>query len=218
MPTKQPAELLTIANHILGTGQLSLAKFLFITADDTNQLTTHDVRTYLEYVFERMDLTRDIHFHTKTTIDTLDYSGTGLNTGSKVVFAAYGDKKRELSKEVPSAFKDLQQFENPQFAALSTQACSICGRVLQGTSGPDRQSGMLEPEPAGQSSILPPLQNRHTKQNRDCHRRALMEQVGLCKPWQLPAPASGAAPCALYASAESRVRPYFSLVHGINWR
>ena len=28
-PTKQPAELLTIANHILGTGQLSLAKFLF---------------------------------------------------------------------------------------------------------------------------------------------------------------------------------------------
>ena len=110
------------------------------------------------------------------------------------------------------------QFENPQFAALSTQACSICGRVLQGTSGPDRQSGMLEPEPAGQSSILPPLQNRHTKQNRDCHRRALMEQVGLCKPWQLPAPASGAAPCALYASAESRVRPYFSLVHGINWR
>ena len=95
MPTKQPAELLTIANHILGTGQLSLAKFLFITADNTNQLTTHNVRTYLEYVFERMDLTRDIHFYTKTTIDTLDYSGTGLNTGSKVVFAAYGDKKTE---------------------------------------------------------------------------------------------------------------------------
>ena len=33
---KQPAEILTIANHILGTGQLSLAKFLFITADDKN--------------------------------------------------------------------------------------------------------------------------------------------------------------------------------------
>jgi len=114
MPTKQPAELLTIANHILGKGQLSLAKFLFITADDTNQLTTHHIQSYLEYVFERMDLTRDIHFHTKTTIDTLDYSGTGLNTGSKVVFAAYGDKKRELCKEVPAEFKDLQQIENPQ--------------------------------------------------------------------------------------------------------
>lgn len=114
MPTKQPAELLTIANHVLGTGQLSLAKFLFITADDTNQLTTHNVQAYLEYIFERIDNTRDLHFHTNTTIDTLDYSGTGLNTGSKLVLAAYGDKKRELCREVPAALKELQQFENPQ--------------------------------------------------------------------------------------------------------
>lgn len=114
MPTKQPAELLTIANHILGTGQLSLAKFLFITADNTNQLTIHNVRVYLEYVFERIDLTRDIHFYTKTTIDTLDYSGTGLNSGSKVVFAAYGAKIRELAKDVPASLKDLQSFKNPQ--------------------------------------------------------------------------------------------------------
>jgi 4-hydroxy-3-polyprenylbenzoate decarboxylase len=45
MPAKQPAEILTIANHILGTGQLSLAKFLFITADDTNQLTAHKIKS-----------------------------------------------------------------------------------------------------------------------------------------------------------------------------
>ena len=55
-PTKQPAEILTIANHILGTGQLSLAKFLFITADDSNQLTTHHISEYLQYIFERIDL------------------------------------------------------------------------------------------------------------------------------------------------------------------
>ena len=73
--TKQPAELLTIANHILGTGQLSLAKFLFITADETNQLSTHNIQAYLEYVLERIDLTRDVHFYTNTTMDTLDYSG-----------------------------------------------------------------------------------------------------------------------------------------------
>ncbi len=113
-PTKQPAEILTIANHILGTGQLSLAKFLFITADDSNQLTTHHISEYLQYIFERIDLTRDIHFYTNTTIDTLDYSGTGLNSGSKVVFAAYGEKRRELCKEVPTALKELQGFENAQ--------------------------------------------------------------------------------------------------------
>ena len=114
--TKQPAEILTIANHILGTGQLSLAKFLFITADDTNQLTTHNVQYFKEYLLERIDLTRDVHFYTNTTIDTLDYSGTGLNTGSKVVFAAYGTKKRELCKDVPQCLKELQDFHNPQIA------------------------------------------------------------------------------------------------------
>jgi 4-hydroxy-3-polyprenylbenzoate decarboxylase len=113
MPTKQPAEILTIANHILGTGQLSLAKFLFITADDSNQLSTHNIEAYLRFVLERMDLKRDVHFYTKTTIDTLDYSGTGLNTGSKVVFAAYGDKLRELGAEVPAVFKELKYFRNP---------------------------------------------------------------------------------------------------------
>ncbi len=109
-PTKQPAEILTIANHILGTGQLSLAKFLFITADDSQQLSTHNVQAFFEYIFERIDLTRDIHFHTHTTIDTLDYSGTGLNSGSKVVFAAYGEVKRQLCTEVPPVMKELRLF------------------------------------------------------------------------------------------------------------
>jgi len=111
-PAKQPAELLTIANHILGTGQLSLAKFLFITADDTNRIHAHDIKAFFEYVLSRIDLSRDIHFYTNTTIDTLDYSGTGLNSGSKVVFAAYGDIKRQLATEVPTIFNDLQQFYN----------------------------------------------------------------------------------------------------------
>jgi 4-hydroxy-3-polyprenylbenzoate decarboxylase len=116
MPVKQPAELLTIANHILGTGQLSLAKFLFITADDTAQLSTNDVLAFMEYLLERIDLTRDVHFHTHTTIDTLDYSGTGLNSGSKVVFAAYGDVKRTLDKEVPAVIKELHSFTHPSIA------------------------------------------------------------------------------------------------------
>ncbi len=115
-PAKQPAEILTIANHVLGTGQLSLAKFLFITADDTNQLSTHQVQPFMEYVLERIDLSRDVHFHTNTTIDTLDYSGTGLNSGSKVVFAAYGDAKRNLAREVPQVLKELSSFENVRLA------------------------------------------------------------------------------------------------------
>ena len=125
--TKQPAELLTIANRVLGTGQLSLAKFLFITADDTSQLHAHDIQAFFQYVFGRIDLKRDIHFYTHTTIDTLDYSGTGLNTGSKVVLAAYGEKQRTLCTEIPAALKELTHFENASLAmpgvmALQTKA------------------------------------------------------------------------------------------------
>ncbi|MEI7627516.1 MAG: UbiD family decarboxylase [Bacteroidota bacterium] len=116
LPTKQPAELLTIANHVLGTGQLSLAKFLFITADDTNQLSTHDIVGFMQFILERIDLTRDIHFYTNTTIDTLDYSGTGINTGSKVVLAAYGEPIRKLANEVPAILKELNGFSKPSLA------------------------------------------------------------------------------------------------------
>lgn len=110
MPVKQPAELLTIANHILGTGQLSLAKFLFITADDSGKLNTKDIANYFRFVLERIDTKRDLHFHTQTTIDTLDYSGDGLNSGSKLVLAAYGDVKRELATTLPSGMEVLQGF------------------------------------------------------------------------------------------------------------
>jgi 4-hydroxy-3-polyprenylbenzoate decarboxylase len=111
---KQPAEILTLANRILGTGQLSLAKYLFITAEENETLDIHKEKEFLTYVLERIDLHRDIHFLTNTTIDTLDYSGTGLNTGSKVVIAAYGDKKRNLCTKVPEQFKDLRDFRNPR--------------------------------------------------------------------------------------------------------
>ena len=128
-PTKQPAEILTIANHILGTGQLSLAKFLFITADNTNKLSANNIENYFNFFLERINLTRDIHFYTNTTIDTLDYSGTGLNSGSKVVLAAYGEKIRELATTVPDCLNNLDGFENaklvlPGVVAIQTKKFS----------------------------------------------------------------------------------------------
>lgn len=113
----RPQEILTIANQILGKNQLSLAKYLFITADQDNpQLDIHDIPAYFSHVLERIDLTRDLHFHTNTTIDTLDYSGDGLNAGSKVVFAAAGAKKRNLLTEVPGNMSLPRPFSNAKLA------------------------------------------------------------------------------------------------------
>jgi 4-hydroxy-3-polyprenylbenzoate decarboxylase len=115
LQTKKPAEILTIANHILGTGQLSLAKFLWITAPEEKskdvksniELDTHNEAAFFKYILERMDFSRDLHFYTNTTIDTLDYSGENLNSGSKLVLAAYGEVKRTLTTQVPEAIQNL---------------------------------------------------------------------------------------------------------------
>lgn len=107
---KRPAEILTIANHILGTGQLSLAKFLWITAPDRHSkvhLDTHHELEFFKYILERLDFSRDLHFYTNTTIDTLDYSGENLNSGSKLVLAAYGDPIRNLATTIPDAIGQL---------------------------------------------------------------------------------------------------------------
>ncbi|CAN5263512.1 UbiD family decarboxylase [soil metagenome] len=110
---KRPSEILTIANHILGSGQLSLAKYLFIVSENDNpELDSNNIPEFFRHVLERIDLSRDVHFYTNTSIDTLDYSGNGLNTGSKVVFAATGNKKRDLSSE-KIALQLPDGFENP---------------------------------------------------------------------------------------------------------
>jgi 4-hydroxy-3-polyprenylbenzoate decarboxylase len=99
-PSRRPQELLTQANAILGQGQLSLAKYLLIV-DHACQpdLDIHDVQAFLECLLCRIDWTRDLHFQTRTTIDTLDYSGSGLNEGSKVTMAATGPPVRELGRD-----------------------------------------------------------------------------------------------------------------------
>ncbi|WP_428328806.1 UbiD family decarboxylase [Mucilaginibacter sp.] len=109
---RKPQEILTIANHILGKGQLSLAKYLFIAAqEDDSKLNVNDVEAFLKHMLQRIDLTTDLHFYTNTTIDTLDYSGDGLNSGSKVAIAAAGDIKRELWTELPAGFNLPRPFE-----------------------------------------------------------------------------------------------------------
>jgi 4-hydroxy-3-polyprenylbenzoate decarboxylase len=111
LSSQQPAEILTIANHILGTGQLSLAKFLFITAElQDEKINTHQILEYFKYILERIHLDRDVHFHTNTTIDTLDYSGEHLNAGSKVVFASYGKPIRKLATEKVSILNEINGF------------------------------------------------------------------------------------------------------------
>ena len=112
-----PQEVLTQAHALLGYGPCSLAKYLWIAAgEDEPLLKVHDIAAFLRHVLQRVDWRRDLHFQTSTTMDTLDYSGTGLNRGSKVIIAAAGLKKRELASSVPDKLRLPEGLENPRVA------------------------------------------------------------------------------------------------------
>ena len=117
---KRPSELITLSNRIFGTGQLSLAKYLFIAAGSDSLPDVNDLQGFFIYCLERVDFSRDLHFQTKTSIDTLDYSGTEVNSGSKVAVTIYGDLCRTLSGELPSGISNFKsKMIMPGIMALS---------------------------------------------------------------------------------------------------
>jgi 4-hydroxy-3-polyprenylbenzoate decarboxylase len=106
---RRPRELLTLANALLGQGQLSLAKYLWIAAgEDCPNLDIHNVTDFFRHVLERVDWRRDLHFQTCSTMDTLDYSGGAIHEGSKLVIAAAGPPIRKL----PTSFDENIRFPN----------------------------------------------------------------------------------------------------------
>jgi 4-hydroxy-3-polyprenylbenzoate decarboxylase len=112
---RKPQELLTCANAILGQGQLSLAKYLLIVArEDDPDLDVHNIPAFFRHLLERVDWRTDLHFQTSTTIDTLDYSGTGLNEGSKVVIAGAGPRRRALHATLPGRLALPDGFTEPR--------------------------------------------------------------------------------------------------------
>lgn len=137
---RQPQEILTVANAVLGFGQASLAKYLMMIAKEDNpDLEIHDMPAYFQHVLERIDFRRDLHFQTRTTMDTLDYSGMDVNYGSKVVMAAAGKPIRILTTELPEGFRLPDGFSEPRFAIPGVL-------VIQSPPFQDSKSGQASAE------------------------------------------------------------------------
>ncbi|MDR3176672.1 MAG: UbiD family decarboxylase [Desulfovibrio sp.] len=119
-----PQELLTCALSLLGSTQTSLSKYLLIAArEDDPALSVRDVPAFLAHMLKRADFSRDLHFITRTTMDTLDYSGISLNQGSKLVWAAAGEEKRLLAGEFPPDFSLPRPFSGARLFAPGIAVC-----------------------------------------------------------------------------------------------
>ncbi len=100
--TRVPAEIITQAHAILGFNQCSLAKYLLMTAhEDKPSPNCHDPESFFHHILRRVDWSKDLHFQTQTTMDTLDYSSPELNFGSKLILATCGKIRRTLKEEIP---------------------------------------------------------------------------------------------------------------------
>ncbi|MBQ7585332.1 MAG: UbiD family decarboxylase, partial [Desulfovibrionaceae bacterium] len=98
---RKPREILTQALHLLGTTQTALAKYLLILArEDVPSLSTREVLAFFKQILKRTDFKRDLHFLTCVPNDTLDYTGGALHEGSKLIWAAAGEERRNLGSDL----------------------------------------------------------------------------------------------------------------------
>ena len=117
-PDRQPREVISQGLALLGSTQTALAKYLFLAAaEDAPHLSTRDIPGFFRHVLERVDFSRDLHFITRTTQDTLDYSGSGLNQGSRLLLAVAGPPRRALCPELPRAFRLPEGFSEARLFA-----------------------------------------------------------------------------------------------------
>lgn len=110
-------EAMVSAFRILGEGQLSLTKFLFLT---DSPVDLADFPATLEHVLARSNPETDLYVFSNLSMDTLDYTGPKVNFGSKGVWLGLGDPVRELPRE----------FENAELPSTIRDPHVFCGGCL----------------------------------------------------------------------------------------
>lgn len=153
---RKPRELLTLAMHLLGTTQTALAKYILIASqEDAPGLSCRNVGDFLRHMLERANFSRDLHFITASACDTLDYSGSGLHEGSRLIWASAGPKRRDLGNEIADLPRLPPGFGNPQI--VMPGICALSGPPHSGERG--------LPDPAVEISLANCLQKWESRES-----------------------------------------------------
>ena len=105
-------EAMASAFRILGEGQLSLTKFLLVTDQPVD---LKDFPATLEHILARTNPETDLYIFSNLSMDTLDYTGPDVNTGSKGVWLGLGEPVRDLQRsfsatDLPHGVSDVRVF------------------------------------------------------------------------------------------------------------
>lgn len=89
--------------RILGEGQLSLTKNLFLIDGDIN---IKNFKELMPYILERCNFETDLFIFSNVSQDTLDYTGPSVNEGSKMLLIGVGNPKRKLPNQYLGTMPD----------------------------------------------------------------------------------------------------------------
>jgi 4-hydroxybenzoate decarboxylase subunit C len=92
-------EALTTALKVLGDGQLSFTKILFVVDE---ALSLDDIKQVLPHLLERFNPEEDLLILPSTANDTLDMTGPKRHHGSKAIFFGTGCAKKRLPTTITS--------------------------------------------------------------------------------------------------------------------
>jgi len=116
-------EAMSAAFRILGEGQLSLTKFLWVVGEP---LDLSDPKAVLTYLLARFHPETDLYVFSNLSMDTLDYSGPEVNLGSKGIMLGMGEPWRELPRTLPTLPPGLDR------AAVFCPGCLLVQGVSHG--------------------------------------------------------------------------------------
>lgn len=122
--TRYQREAVQAAFRILGEGQLSLTKFLWMV---DSKVDLKDPKALLEHLLCRFNPETDLYIISNVSMDTLDYTGPDINLGSKGIMMGLGNPWRALPRQKPDSVP-----------SRVTQAVPFCGGCLL-VSGPSHE-------------------------------------------------------------------------------
>ncbi len=122
------------AFSVLGEGQLSLTKVLIVVDDDVD---VHDFERVGDAIYDHFDPSEDLFLMSPMAQDTLDFTGTAINEGSRMIISATRKSSSPLRKEPPPSLSDVGNLHK-DIREIKTLSKAVL--VVQVSKGADLKS------------------------------------------------------------------------------
>ena len=142
-------ESLKYALSILGEGQLSLTKVLIVVDANVN---VRDFKEVSQALREHLDPRDGLHLLSPTAQDTLDFTGSSMNVGSRLILLA-NQKKTSPLREAPPSISSTEKIYSSISALRSFGEGVLVAQVKEGADRKEIEKALTKHSTAKQYLI-----------------------------------------------------------------